>query len=130
MFFTKQGWFEHGEKAGKLLAFLAQTENKPPIVISLHEWGGTTITDPSAVASKFRDFFEELYSLKVPEDTTSMEHFFEGVSLPHLSESQVELLEAPLRVEEIVIAIAEFARSKYLLNSTPISLRHSHLNYL
>lgn len=112
LFFNRQRWFEHGEKAGKLLSYLVHSEDKPPIVITLHDKDRQPITDPFVVSSKFRDFFTELYTSTVSEDTTIMDHFLSNIILPQLSESQVELLEAPLTVEEIKFAIADFTRSK------------------
>lgn len=64
-FFTKQKLFKHGEKAGKLLAYLVHTEDRPPVVISLHGPAGQQITDPPRVTSMFRDFFADLYTSTV-----------------------------------------------------------------
>lgn len=62
LFFAKQKLFEHGEKAGKLLACLVHSKDKPPTVISLTGPDGGKITDPQAVTNRFRDFFSQLYT--------------------------------------------------------------------
>lgn len=58
--FSNQKLFEHGERMGKLLAYLVHSEDRPPFVISLHDDGGEQITDPARVIAKFWDFFAEL----------------------------------------------------------------------
>lgn len=112
LFFAKQKYFEQGERAGKLLAFLARNEDKPPVVIALHSPEGQKITDPPVVSSKFREFFMDLYNSRTQEGPDDMISFLEGVAFPQLTPEQRELLEAPLTKEEIDAAIASFAKSK------------------
>ena len=112
LFFAKQKLFEHGEKAGKLLAYMVHSEDRPPVVISLHGPEGQCITDPSAVSSEFKEFFAKLYTSLSPADDGPMQSFFETITLPSLTVEQTTLLEAPLTSKEITEAIASFARSK------------------
>lgn len=97
--------FEHGEKVGKFLAYLVHSEDRPPVVISLHGPGGQQITDPSVVSSMYRDFFVELYTSTSPVEEGPINSFFEGITLPRLKAEQIGLLEAPLTVKEIADAI-------------------------
>lgn len=48
---ARQKLFEYGEKAGKLLAYLVHSEDRPPVVITLHGPGNQQITDPQSVTS-------------------------------------------------------------------------------
>lgn len=112
LFFSRQKIFEYGEKAGKLLAYLVHSEDRPPVVISLHGPCGLQITDPLRVSLVFRDFFAELYTSQSPPNGGSMDYFLEDLVFPHLTDTQVELLEAPLTTEEIADAVAGFARSE------------------
>ena len=48
--------FESGERAGRLLAYLAHLDHRPPTVVSLRSSAGVLITDPDAVAEEFRSF--------------------------------------------------------------------------
>ncbi|PIO29737.1 hypothetical protein AB205_0131390 [Aquarana catesbeiana] len=62
IFFTKQRIFEHGERAGKLLAYIAHLDHKPPVVVSLQTASGDVVTDPDLVAGEFGAFYSSLYS--------------------------------------------------------------------
>lgn len=54
VFFFKQRVYEHGEQAGKLLAYLAHLNDKPPVVVSLLTPQGDTVTDSPQVAARFQ----------------------------------------------------------------------------
>lgn len=62
LFFYRQKSFKHGERAGKLLAYLVHCEERPPVVISLRSPGNDLVTEPSQVTTMFRDFFTTLYA--------------------------------------------------------------------
>lgn len=114
LFFSWQKLFEHEEKAGKLLPYLVHSEDRPPVVINLHGPGGGQITDPPSVTSMFRDFFAGLYTSTVSTELEPMNLFLESVTFPQLLSNQVVLLESLLTIDEIVTAIASFARSESL----------------
>lgn len=50
IFFSKQRVYEHGERAGKLRAYMAHLDHKPPVVVSLQTASGVKTTDPEQVA--------------------------------------------------------------------------------
>lgn len=112
LFFHRQRTFEHGERAGKLLAYLVHCEERPPVVISLRSQNNALETEPSRVTDMFRDFFTNLYTTTTSEDTSSMQSFLEELTVPQLTDKQVEELEAPLTTDKISRAIAEFSRSE------------------
>lgn len=112
LFFSRQKLFEHGERAGKLLAYLVHSDDRPPVVISLHGDDGILLTDPPEVTAKFRDFFAELYTSRTPNERDSMNHFLENIPFPRLTEDQISMLDAPLTTDEIAEALAGFTRSK------------------
>lgn len=82
LFFQKQRLFEQGERAGKLLAYLVHSEDRPPVVISLYSSDGTLTTEPAQVTTMFRDFFTTLYTSKAPTDNTLMEAFLNDITNP------------------------------------------------
>lgn len=112
IFFHRQKLFEHGERAGKLLAYMIHCMERPPVVVSLHSPDGTLVSEPRCVTSQFRDFFAALYTTRAPNDTSVMDSFLSDLPLPQLTEEQVEELEAPLTADEISEAIAQFPGSK------------------
>lgn len=76
LFFCKTRIYEHGERAGKLLAYLAHLEDKPPIMVSLIGPDGTLITDPTLVAKllwrtlSFTKYIHALRNLSIPTYNT------------------------------------------------------------
>lgn len=52
IFFCKKRIFEYGEWAGRLLAYLAHLDHRPPVVVSLVDPTGQQITDPDLVAGE------------------------------------------------------------------------------
>lgn len=44
IFFCKQRIYEQGERAGRLLAYLAHLDDRPPVVVSLRDPEGNSIT--------------------------------------------------------------------------------------
>lgn len=60
VFFCKARVYEHVEKAGKLLAYLAHLDDKPKVVVSLTGPDGRMITDPPRMADTFLDFYSKL----------------------------------------------------------------------
>lgn len=56
------------------------------------------ITDPDMVAGDFRSFFASLYSSAANNPREEIEALLAGIELPTLSQSQIEMLEAPITV--------------------------------
>lgn len=56
VFFCKQRVFQLGERSGKLLAYLAHLNDKPPVVVSLVTPEGVTLTDPPPGGGKISIF--------------------------------------------------------------------------
>lgn len=111
LFFAKQKLFEHGEKAGKLLAYLVHMEDRPPTVISLTGPDGDTFTEPQAVANRFRDFFLQLYTSQTTRPGDQLMDLLAGNNFPKLNDTQVTTLEALLMSDEVAMVIASFHRS-------------------
>lgn len=112
LFFHRQRSFEHGERAGKLLAYLIHSEDRPPVVISLRSSSGAIETEPHRVTDIFKKFFHKLYTTTASPDTTPIETFLGELTIPQLSAEQVEELEAPLTIDKVSGALAEFPASK------------------
>ncbi|XP_073465156.1 NACHT, LRR and PYD domains-containing protein 3-like [Aquarana catesbeiana] len=110
--FSRQRVFEQGERAGKLLAYLAHQDSRPPVVVSLMDAQDTPITDPSSVAAAFRSYHANLYSSQVTVTVQETQAFLQNIPFHRLSETQVTDLEALLTKDEIALAIASLAPAK------------------
>lgn len=56
IFYSRQRTYECGDPAGRLLAYLAHLDHRPPTVVSLRNTDGALLTDPEVVAEEFRSF--------------------------------------------------------------------------
>lgn len=112
IFFNKQRIFEHGERAGKLLAYMAHLEHKPPVIVSLQSASGTRITDPDLVAEEFRSFYSNLYCSTARYSQQELLAFLQGIDFPTLTPSQIAQLDAPITTDCIAEALAQLPASK------------------
>lgn len=85
IFFCKQRIFEHRERAGILLAYLAHLDHRPPVVVSLVDPTGQRITDPDLVVGEFHVFFPTLYSSTTRYTHDELISFLQPVNFPLLS---------------------------------------------
>ncbi|PIO27762.1 hypothetical protein AB205_0221670 [Aquarana catesbeiana] len=74
-FFSLDKFFKHGERAGKLLAYMAHSKDRPPVVISLRNLSGEMVTEPVAVTAMFHRFFSSLYTTTTSTDLTPIDRF-------------------------------------------------------
>lgn len=112
VFFCKQRVFEHGERAGKLLAYLAHLNDKPPVVVSLVTPQGDMVTDPPQVAARFQTFYGDLYKSQSTHSQQDIQNFLRTIQFPKLNLEQIELLEAPITQDDITEAISQLSKSK------------------
>lgn len=112
IFYTKQRSYECRERAGRLLAYVAHLDHKPPTVVSLRTPGGSLLTDPDEVAREFRSFFASLYTSATDKSREEIDTLLRGINLPTLAQSQVDLLEAPISKDEITEAMSLLNTSK------------------
>lgn len=82
IFFCKQRVYEQGEKAGKLFAYLAHLDNRPPVVVSLTEPDGINVTDPSQVAAKFKQFYSNLYKSQCIYAQRDIQNYLHTIQFP------------------------------------------------
>lgn len=91
----RQRVFEQGERAGKLLAYLAWQDASPPVVVTLSGPNNDTYSDPSSVAKAFQTYYADLYSSKTRVTEQETQAFLKDIPFPRLSESQLKDLEHP-----------------------------------
>lgn len=98
-FFSRQQVFEQGERAGKLLAYLAHQDARPPVVVSLLDPLNKPRTDPPLVAAAFRSYYANFYTSQVTVTTRETRTFLQNIPFPQLSATQVVDLEAPITLK-------------------------------
>lgn len=102
----KLNFYSNGDRSGKFLAKrvkILQARNKIPFITTNT---GDKIHDPRHIADAFAEYYSALYnlqsddSLPLPSSET-VQTFLRKVSLPEVSPSQLEMLNAPISISEI-----------------------------
>lgn len=82
---SRHGYYEHGEKAGRLLAHQLRqrsvTQNIPAII----NGQGNQCSDNEKINSCFSQFYQSLYSPESSSNQSDLETFFEGINVPFVS---------------------------------------------
>lgn len=105
---------KQGECLGKLQAYLAHLDSRPPVVITLHSATAGDITDPTRESLPGNLWISsgEVYTSKVHCPPQDLLTFLEILDLPKLSAEQVDLLDSPISADQITLALAQFAKAK------------------
>lgn len=98
--------------AGKLLAYMAHLDHSPPVVVQLRLEAGLILTNSAQVAHEFRRFYSDLYTSKTSRPLNDLHLLLQSINFPSLTDSQIELLKAPITEECIAEAIASLLTSK------------------
>lgn len=110
--FLNQTFFEEGEKAGHLLASVAQAQRGTTHISALLDQSGVLHTDTVAILKIMEGYYFDLYSPKTTASSSDIEQFLEGVSLPTLTSAQRTSLDSPVKLEELQIAVASLSNNK------------------
>lgn len=108
LFKARQTYFESGDKAGKLLAHYIKQKELAATIPAIRSPSGETLTATKDINRTFKEFYMDLYSSTFSSTEEDMQAFLEPLGLPRLSESERELLDADITVEEIIEVIKAF----------------------
>lgn len=109
------------ECTSKLLAYRAHLDSRPPLEVTLQGPSGAQITDPALVAIECNWFFYTLYTASATRSLAETHSFINTLTFLQLSTTQVDILKAPITMEEISKALPFFSSSKEAdLDSLPL----------
>lgn len=114
--YTRQKYFEFGDKPHKLLARLLarqlrKMENDRTInKIKAHN--NTILTKPKDINDRFLEFYTDLYTSKTTSDSVTINAFLDKCELPRLSEEDCDSLNSDLTIAEVRSAIASLKSNK------------------
>lgn len=111
-FFSKQSYYEHGDKCGRLLAAIARGSTDPPVISSLESPSGAVTSDPCEILNIFCAFYQDLYSTHTEVNIIDIEAYLSSIPLPTLSAADRESLDSPITVQEILDSISSFQPAK------------------
>lgn len=117
-------FYLQGDRPGKLLAWRVnqmQARSKIPFMLSTTR---EKIYDPQAIANLFADYYQELYNLEnspsvPPVVPATIDSFLSQLSLPKLSQQQLDTMNAPITLQEV---LKTFQSSKLLKAPGPDGL--------
>ena len=105
MFRLKASFYESGERAGKLLARQLKKQHTASAIPGIKGSNGNIVTSAKEINQVFMDFYKNLYTSDTVFDSEKLKTWFSKIQFPNLSTEQVQLLEAPIREEEVRKAI-------------------------
>lgn len=76
----KQNFYEHGDKAGKLLAWQIKKRQEERAIVTIETPSGN-ITDPLKINEAFRDYYNNLYSPNISPNDELRTQFLEDLDL-------------------------------------------------
>ena len=104
--------YEHGEKAGRLLAHQLKFKSASQIISQIEETTGEITTDPLKINDAFKKYYFDLYSSESLKDTSLFQNFFKNLEVPTLSSDQRQHLNEPLELEKVKYAISAMQSGK------------------
>lgn len=109
-FFSKLAFYEEGEHTGRLLAKIYRAQQASPSIDALRAPDGKTTNSPDNIMAIHKSFYLDLYRSRQVYTEITLLDYLEGIELPVLSETDYQLLDAPLA--ELQSATAMFPNSK------------------
>lgn len=84
-----------GSKPGKLLSYLIIDTHAPVSISKMKNEKEESVTEPKAISNVFKQYYKQLYN-KPTGKLTDMKDFLDSIELPHITEEQKQLLNAPI----------------------------------
>lgn len=108
-----RGWlYEHGEKAGRLLAHQLKSKSALQFISEIENDLGQHTTDPRKINDTFQKYYSNLYKSESLKDPSLFCKFFDKIEVPTLSRRQKENLDEDLELGEILSAISAMQSGK------------------
>lgn len=101
----RQHFFEHGDKAGKLLAYQARAASSSRWISSIRSPTGEIVTDPAEINLVFSDYYARLYTSESPPINTTNLDLLNSLEYPTIDENTAKNLGDPITESEIQVAI-------------------------
>lgn len=102
---TKQKFYEHGEKAGWMLAHQLRQSACSSQISEINIGPDTTPSDPNLINRQFKEYCSNLYPSNVDTHTTQIQSFLDFLDTPTLSSDVRSSLDQLLTINEIQAAI-------------------------
>ncbi|KAJ0062189.1 hypothetical protein NL108_017638 [Boleophthalmus pectinirostris] len=112
LMWTKQAYYDQGEKASKLLAWRIKKMQSDRAILNIELNSGVLTTDPSEINERFREFYEQLYKSECNVNEAVQNNFLDKLQFQKLTEEDKEMIDRPLTVTDIIEAIGNLNSGK------------------
>lgn len=110
--FTKQKYFEFGEKPHKLLAQQLRKIEADKTIHRIRDDKGNMLIKPKEINTRFLQFYSDLYTSKCNIDSNVMNKFLDDCNLSKISSEDLDKLNIDIHPNEIQKAIAALKSGK------------------
>ncbi|KAJ1173261.1 hypothetical protein NDU88_005098 [Pleurodeles waltl] len=101
-----------GDKSGRLLAWLLREERQCPPIGAIGLGAGALATTQEKINDAFREYYTQLYTTRTSCTSQQLRSFLADSSLPQLTHTDRETLEAPITLGELNKALEQLPRNK------------------
>lgn len=105
IFKSRQVYYEHGDKAGRLLALQLKQQSTEQTILGIDTGADSVSSNPRAINDQFKQYYSSLYQSEVDINSSEIQSFLDSLDVPKLAPDAQSSLEQPLLVEEIANAI-------------------------
>lgn len=110
--FTKQKYFEFGDKPHKLLARQLQKMENDRTIHKIKSGSGTLLTSSKDINERFRQFYQTLYPSELNAPPETIHPFFDKCELPTLNQADRDALDADITCKELLATIKSLKNGK------------------
>uniref|UniRef100_A0A8P4G9K3 Reverse transcriptase domain-containing protein n=1 Tax=Dicentrarchus labrax TaxID=13489 RepID=A0A8P4G9K3_DICLA len=102
---TKQKFYEHGEKAGRMLAHQLRQSTSNSQIPEINIAPGVTTSDPNLINCQFKKYYSNLYLSDADTNPAKIQSFLDSLDAPTLNPDIQSSLDQPFTANEIQTAI-------------------------
>lgn len=108
---TRVRFYEHGDKASKLLAHQLRQLSTSHLIPQILTNSGSNATEPLEINNAFKEFYKSLY-LSDQTSIPNFDTFFDNLYIPSIGQSIAKALEKSITVEELSKAVLSLQGGK------------------
>lgn len=102
---ARQVYYEHGDKAGSLLAVQLRQQSAEQWIPGINTGAGSVSQSPQVINGQLKSYYSTLYQSEVDISSSKLCLFLDFLDIPKRHPDARLLLEQPLSLEEIAHAI-------------------------
>jgi len=102
---TKATYYEHGDKAGRLLASQLKGLTASRLITQVYDSSGSLTKNPSDINYVFFSYYSNLYKSEPPQDDSIMDSFLDGLNFPQIDVAVADDLDKPIELDAILKGI-------------------------